>query len=290
VRLGVPSTPTLVCLALCALIAGFAAADLVHTDSRLPDVPTECDQGDAACRDVRLDEQLARDRAAEPRQDQYDSRAWLYAFGILAITGLTVAYRLRSTPRREWLRIFTNLGASGVWLGIAAVAILLATDGDSVAPPPAPLLMIPVALVVAAATGTLTGRSERWAEQGRTDGVRNLLVQFGTMAVDVGTAGQIRRSRLQQLAEWLSLVTVGLTALTCALALLFILAQPGCDASASPPDWTNPIDAVAAITAIGAMAAAVGTLLLRRWMVALIGLVLCPVAVLFVLASTCAFY
>jgi hypothetical protein len=27
-----------------------------------------------------------------------------------------------------------------------------------------------------------------------------------------------------------------------------------------------------------------------RWIVALIGLVVCPVAVLFVLASTCAFY
>lgn len=289
-RLALPSTPTLVCLALCALIAGFAAADLVHTDSRLPDVTTECGEGDAPCRNARLDEQLARDRAAEPRQDQYDSRAWLYAFGILALTTLTVAYRLRSRPRREWLLIFTNLGVTGVWLGIGAVVVLLATDGGSIAPPPGPMLMIPVVLLMAATTGTLMGRSEGWAEQGRADGVRNLFLQFGTMAVDVGTVGQIRRSRMQQLAEWLSLVTVGLTALTCALALLFILAQPGCDASASPPDWTNPIDAVAAITAIGGMAAAVGTLLLRRWMVALIGLVLCPLAVLFVLASTCAFY
>jgi hypothetical protein len=286
----VPSKPTLVCLALCALIAGFAAADLVHTGSRLPDVPTRCAEDDAACRNVRLDEQLARDRAAEPRQRQYDSRAWLYAFGILTITALAVAYRLRSTPRREWPRIFTNLGVGGVWLGIGAVAVLFATDGSSLAPPPAPLLMVGVVLVVVAATGTLMGRSERWAEQGRADGVRSLLVQFGTMAVDVGTAGQIRRSRMQRLAEWLSLVTVGLTALTCALALLFILAQPGCDASASPPDWTNPVDALAAVTAIGAMAAAVGTLLLRRWMVALIGLLLCPAAVLFVLPSTCAFY
>ena len=39
-----------------------------------------------------------------------------------------------------------------------------------------------------------------------------------------------------------------------------------------------------------AMAAAVGALLLRRWIAALDGLVVCPVAVLFVLASTCAFY
>ena len=112
---------------------------------------------------------MARDRAAEPLQDQYDSRAWLYAFAILAIVALTVAYRLRSTARREWLRIFTNLGVVGVWLGIGAVVLLLATDGNSVGPPPGPTLMIPVVLVVAAAAGTLVGRSEGWAEQGQTE-------------------------------------------------------------------------------------------------------------------------
>jgi hypothetical protein len=95
---------------------------------------------------------------------------------------------------------------------------------------------------------------------------------------------------MNELARWLSLATVALTALTCLFALVFVLAQPGCDASASPPDWTNPIDSIAAVTAIGAMAAGIGVLVLRRWIVALVGLVFCPVAVLFVLASTCAFY
>jgi hypothetical protein len=285
-----PSTQTLICVALCALIVGFAAGDLVHTESRLPDVSTECSRGDAVCRDARLNEQLARDRAAEPLQDQYDSRAWLYAFAILAIVALTVAYRLRVSPRRDWLRIFTNLGATGVWLGIAAVILLLATDGSSLAPPPAPLLMVPVLLLVTAVAGTLMGRTEGWSERGQTDGLRELLLGVGRTAIDVGTAGQIRRSRMEQLAEGLSLATFGLTGVTCALALVYVLAQPGCDASASPPDWTNPVDAIAAVTAIGAMAAAIGSLLLRRWLVALFGLVACPVAVLFVLASTCAFY
>jgi hypothetical protein len=285
-----PSKPTLVCLALSALILGFAAADLVHTDSRLPDVSAACGPSDAACTNAMLSEQLARDRAAEPLQDQYDSRAWLYAFAILAIVALTVAYRLYSTRRRDWMRQFTNLGVTGVWLGIGAVVFLVATDGKSVAPPPAPLLMLPVVLLVAAAAGTLTGRSEGWAEVSQVDGVMDLFVQAGKRAIDVGTAGQLRRSRLNELAGWLTLVTIGLTSLTCLFAFVFVLAQPGCDASASPPDWTNPIDSVAAVSAIGGMAAAVGALLLRRWIVALIGLLVCPIAVLFVLASTCAFY
>jgi hypothetical protein len=117
-----------------------------------------------------------------------------------------------------------------------------------------------------------------------------MLLQAGKFAVHIGTVGQARRSRMEELASWLSLLTIGLTALTCLFALIFVLAQPGCDTSASPPGWTNPIDSVAAVAAIGAMAAAVGALLLRRWIVAVAGLFVCPVAVLFVLASTCAFY
>jgi hypothetical protein len=289
-RRRVPSEGTLACLALCALILGFATADLVHTESRLPDVGASCLTTDAACRNARLSEQLARDRAADPLQAQFNSRAWVYAFAILAIGALTVAYRLHSTHRNEWIRIFTNLGVTGVWLGIAAVVLLLATDGSSMASPPGPTLTIPVVMLVAAAAGTLFGRSEGWAQQTSGNGIRGMFVEAGKLAIHVGTAGQIRRSRLEELASWLSLITIGLTALTCLFAFVFVLAQPGCDASATPPDWTNPIDSIAALTAIGGMAAAVGALLLRRWIAALAGLVICPVAVLFVLASTCAFY
>jgi hypothetical protein len=289
-RVRVPSRETLVCLALCAAILGFATADLLNTESRLPDVASDCRENDAACRNARLDEQLARDRAAEPLQDQYSSRGWFYASAILAIVALTVANRLRTSARAGWIRIFTNLGVIGVWLGIGTIAILVATDGSSVAPPPGPTLMVPVVLLVAAASGTLIGRSEGWAQQGQANGVKDLFVQAGKLAIDIGTAGQVRRSRMEELARWLSLATLGLTAVTGLFALAFVLAQPGCDTSASPPDWTKPIESVAAVTAIGGMAAAVGTLLLRRWIVALVGLVVCPIAVLFVLASTCAFY
>jgi hypothetical protein len=264
VRSRIPSTPTLICLGLCGLILAFAVGDLLHTQSRLP--------------------------ASEPLQDQYDSRAWLYAFAILAIVAITVAYRLRSTPRNQWMRLFINVGAVGIWLGIAAVVLLLVTDASSLAPPPGPTLIVPAALLASAAAGILTARSERWAQQGQADGIREMFVQAGRLAVDIGTAGQIRRSRMEELAGWVSLATLALTALTSLLALAFVLAQPGCDANASPPDWTNPIESIAAVTAIGAMAASVGALLLRRWIVALVGLTVCPVALVFVLASTCAFY
>jgi hypothetical protein len=282
------SRPTLACAALCLLILIAAGADLAHTESRLPDFPDRaCQPNQASCFNAQLSEGLARDRAADPLQRQYDSRAWVYAFAILAIIAIATAWSLRSRPRTEWLRIFTNLGVIGVWIGIGAIVLLLLTDGNSIEPPPGPVLMLPIALLVTAATGTLIGRSEGWAEQTQ-DGVRDRVIQIGKLAVHVGSAGQVKRSRMEELARWLSTAALGLTAITGVLALVFVLAQPDCSTGGGPPHWTDPIDSLAAVTAIAGMATAVGALLLRHWIAALIALIVCPVALLSVLLSTCA--
>jgi hypothetical protein len=286
-----PSRFTLVCLALCALILGGAAADLVHTDSRLPDVSTPpCDPEAAGCRNTLLSEELARLRAADPLQDQYDSRAWLYSSAILAVGAIAVAYALRSRPRTAWLQVFSNLGVIGVWSGIAAVLLLVATDGNALAPPPGPTLLLPVALVVAAVAGTLIGRSEGWAERGQVDGVREMVIQAGRLAIHVGTAGQAKRSRMEELAGWLTLAALALTALSCVLSLVSLIGEPDCAGNSDTPGWADPLGVVASITTIGGMAAGIGALVLRHWIAALVSLVLCPIALLVVLVSTCAFY
>jgi hypothetical protein len=285
-----PSRFTLACVGLCALIAIAAAADLVRTESRLPDVSVQaCEQDSPDCRDAELREELARLRAAEPLQDQYDSRAWLYSSGILAIAAVAAAYGLRSRPRSRWLQVFTNLGVTGVWLGLAAVLLLVGTDGSALAPPPAPTLLLPVALLVAAAAGTLIGRSEGWPERGPGNGVRERVVQAGMLAIDVGTGGQIRRSRIERLARLLTRAALVLTGLTWMLAIVSLLGEPDC-AVEGTPGWADPLDAAAAVTAIGGMTAGLGALVLRRWIPALVSLTACPLAVLLVLASTCAFY
>ena len=285
------SRPFVGCVAICAVIVAVAAVDLIHTNSRLPDAsPRACEPGTSSCFNAQRNEQLARDRAAEPPQHRYDTRAWLYAFAILATVAVTVAYRLRTSQRTQWPRAFSDLGVAGVWLGITAVVLLLLTDGSSVKPPPGPTLILPVTLLVAAATGTLLGRSEGWAERNQVDGVRDRVIHIGKIAIHVGTRGQAKRSRLEELARWLATAALALSTVTCVLAFIFVVAQPACDTSGSPPLWTNPIDSVAAVTAIGGMAAGIGTLVMRHWVAALISLVACPVALLFVLASTCAFY
>ncbi|MFL5515448.1 MAG: hypothetical protein ACJ8DJ_04780 [Gemmatimonadales bacterium] len=284
-----PSRYTLACLALCGALLLVAAVDLARTDSRLPEISTPgCQPGHSACFNAELSERLARDRAAEPLQRQYDSRAWLYAFALLAIAAVLTIYGLRANPRREWARIFTNLGIAGVWVGIAGVLVLLATDGNSLTVPPGPLLLLPVVLLIAAVTGTLMARSEGWVEQSQADGVRERVIHLGRLAIHIGTAGQAKRSRMEELARLLSGAALALTVLTCLFALLFVLVQPageGCN----PPAWTDVIESVAAVTAIGAMAAGVGALLLRHWVAAVVSLAACPLALLLVLRSTCFF-
>jgi hypothetical protein len=286
-----PGRPVLGCAAICALILIAATVDLAHTDSRLPDFPSShCLPDQASCFNAQLSQGVARERAAEPLQREYASRAWIYAFAILAIAGLATAWSMRSNPRSEWLRIFNNLGVIGVWLGIGVIIVLVTTDGNEVAPPAAPMLMLPVVLLVAAAAGTLIGRSEGWAVQGQSDQLREQVLQAGKLAIHIGTAGEAKRSRMEELAGWLVRATLALTAVTCVLALVFILAQPGCETGGGPPRWTDPIDSIAAIAAIAGVATGIGALILRRWIAALISLIGCPVALLLVLVSTCAFY
>jgi hypothetical protein len=285
-----PSRHTLACLAVCAFILIVAAADLAHTESRLPDFPSrDCQPDQASCFNAQLSEDQARQRAAEPLQREYDSRAWLYAFAALATVAVATTWSMRTTPRTGWLRIFTNLGVIGVWVGIGVIVVLVATDGNAVAPPAAPMLMLPVVLLVAAAAGTLIGRSEGWAVQSQADEIRDRVLHLGKLAIHIGTAGQAKRSRMEELARWLATAALALTAVTCVLALIFWLAQPDCDSGNGPPEWTDLIDSVAAVAAIAGMAAGIGALILRRWIAALITLIGCPVALLLVLVSTCAF-
>jgi hypothetical protein len=282
--------PMLACLGLCAVILTVAAVDRTHLESRLPAAPSlHCESKDASCFNQEAKRRVARNRAAEPLERQYRSRAWLYSFAILAAIGVVVAYNLRSRPRRDWLRVFTNLGVAGVWLAIAVTVLLLLTSGAGVEVPAGPAYAVPVLMLAAAAIGTIIGRSEDWAAESQAEGLRSAAIGLGKLAIHIGTAGEAKRSRMDELASWFTNVALGLTVLTGFLAIVFVLAQPGCETNGGPPSWTTPIDSIAGVTAILAMAAGIGGLVLRRWVPAVIVLVLNPISLFFILASTCAF-
>jgi lysylphosphatidylglycerol synthetase-like protein (DUF2156 family) len=286
-----PSRQTLACLAVCVLIGAIATVDYARIESRLPDVErVDCVPRDADCFTANLQQEIARQREAEPLQDQYNSRAWFYALAILATVAVAVAYSLKSRARGEWLQVFANVGVAGVWAGIAVIVLLVVAGEASIRIRAAPALTIPVVLA-GAAIGTLTGRSEGWAEESRVDGVRERVISLGTLPLCVGTGGAARRSRIEQLGGWMSLAAIGLTVVTAVLAVAFVLPQPECPyADERPPGWTNPIDSAAAVTGVLALAAGITALVLRRWIAALVSLVTNPIALLAILASTCAFY
>jgi hypothetical protein len=284
------SRPMLACLGMCAVILIVATLDLVHQESRLPAAPSlHCESKDASCFNQEAKGRVARNRAADPLERQYRSRAWLYCFAILAAIGVAVAYSLRSRPKRDWPRIFSNLGIAGVWTALGVTVLLLADSDAGVEVPAGPAYAIPVLMLAAAAVGTIVGRSEDWAAESQAEGLRGAALGIGKIAIHIGTAGEARRSRIDELARWFTYAALGLTALTGALGIIFVLAQPGCETSGGPPSWTTPIDSIAGITAILAVAAGIGGLFLRRWIPALIALVLNPIALFFILASTCAF-
>jgi hypothetical protein len=279
VREFVPSRLTLACVAVCLGILLLAGIDLAHTNSRAPGL-SACLANPVGCYDdtTRL-------------QDQYDSRCWLYSSAVLAVAAVAVAYSLRARPRRLWPRIFSDLGITGVWAGIAATVALIVTSDSKVQVPAAQALTVPIALLVAAGIGTLMARSEGWGDESAAAGARGQAMEIGKVAIHVGTAGTVRRSRLERLGRLLSLAAISLTGVTVVLAAIFTIPQPDCGGSGGgPPGWTDPIDSVAAVAGIVAIAAAIGALILRRWIAALLSLVVNPIALLAIAAATCAFY
>src|SRR5262249_30869492 len=162
------------------------------------------------------------------------------------------------------------------WVAIAVVITLLATDGEPVTIPAAQALTIPVALVIAAVTGSLLGRSEGWAGQGQGNGVRDRVIHFGRIAIHVGTVGQGKRSRSEKLARWITWAALGLSGVTLLLALILTtVGQPDCGGGGGTAGWTDAIDSFVAVTATVGIAAGVAGLVLRRWIVALTSLIVC---------------
>jgi hypothetical protein len=278
---------TLACAAVCAVVLGIAAADYAHLESRVPPVPPADCGSSESCNEARNAQILARLKLSTSTEQQFQSRAWLYTFAIVATIAVATAVAMRSRRRPGWQRIFTNLGIAGVWSGIAATILLLLNDGDPVALPAAPLYAPAVLMVAAAATGTVTGRRQGWAD---TDAVAE--ARAGATAVGKwALGGLLRGSRRDTAARFFSTWAFAFTGATIFLALVFIPPQPACGGGGGePPGWTDAMQAIAGITLIGAIAAGIGALLLRRWLPALVSLVANPIALLLMVASTCAFY
>jgi hypothetical protein len=268
--------PGLVVLA-CAgvVVACFLAAvvDFTRTENRVPPVPPLCEPSTSACEEARNAKFLPRLEAARRLETEYRRRAWLYSLVAVAAIGVATVSTLR---RRESAagrrRVFTNLGTVGVALGVAAVMVTLRTEGGLVQVPGGPAFLPALAAISAAAAGGLVTR----------------LQSPEPAPLRADEAGPV----WYRLARILALGGLALTAATVFLASAYANAQPGCGGgeNVSAPAWTDAVATVALFTTGGAVVLGVLALLLRRWVVALVSLFVSPTSLLFMAASSCAFY
>ena len=282
---------TQACVAVCALVLLIAAADYAHVDGRVPPVPPADCGSSASCNEARNAQIDVRLELSTSLEEQFRSRAWLYAFVIAAAIAVATGVAMRTRRRPGWQRIFTNLGVAGVWSGIAVTVLLVINDGGTVALPAAPLYTPSALMIVAAAVGTVMGRREGW---GDTDAVAEARAGATAMGKSVGKwalGPLLEGSRRDAAGRFFSNWAFAFTGATVFLALVFIPPQPACGGGGGePPGWTDAVEAIAGITSIGAIAAGIVALLLRRWLPALVSLVANPIALILMAASTCAFY
>jgi len=146
-------------------------------------------------------------------------------------------------------------------------------------------------MIAAAAVGTVMGRREGWGDSDAVAEARAATSAVGKSVGKWALRPLLEESRRDAAAEFFTTWAFALSAATIALALIFITPQPACGGTGGePPGWSDTVGAIAGITSIGAIAAGIAALLLRRWVPALVSLVASPAALLFMAASTCAFY
>ncbi|MFL5870445.1 MAG: hypothetical protein ACJ75R_05145 [Solirubrobacterales bacterium] len=195
---------------------------------------------------------LATYEQARQIQDGFKDRAVLYtvALGLIVVAVCAAALRARPNDRA---RIFNNLGIAGVCALIAAAVAAIATDSEGIGLGVAPWLLSP-AMLTAAVVGRLRVRGEHES-----------------------------RAAWRAWHVWLALAV---TAVVGIGALAYASAQPDCGGA-------EPVaDAPDAVLVLGLIGIGTGLLCLatRHWISALIAIVANPIAMLFILGASCAFY
>jgi hypothetical protein len=257
---GGPSAVTAAAVAVVLVVVAAALVDFRRTEDKVPPVPPLCVPDTIACNNARNAQFGPRLERIEQLEREYRGRAWLYAAAVIgAIAVATAAALRRGRPRR----VFANLGALGVGsLILVSVVIFYGFRGGTLEPPTAALYAPPVAMLLAALVGGALTR-------GDADALPRISRGLG--------------ARVVLIVGW------SLVALTILLALLFGSVQTGCGSEEQPPSWDDAVAVATLGTALAGVAVAVAALVLRRWVSALVWVLVAPAALFYLAASSCAF-
>jgi hypothetical protein len=152
--------PLLIAVAVALAILAVAAVDFRSVVDDVPEVPPGCESEgySSICeqqRQVAFEERL--DRAFD-LEDEFRSRAWLYAVAAFATILVAAAFSWARTAPGRRRELFTDLGVGGVvWLLGGFVLNILAGD-ELIELPQQPIFYPGVGLLVVAGIGTLATR------------------------------------------------------------------------------------------------------------------------------------
>jgi hypothetical protein len=242
--------PWIVGTAVVLALLAVARIDHTHTERKIPPRPTSNAQLPARYERIQ---QLDRD---------FDRRAWIYG-GIAAVAmALAAAAALAQAPTLAGQRrVFAQGGVIGVVLGLLGV-IVVWWARDYINPPTAAVFAPSLTLLALAAVGGMSTRVQR---------------------PPAGEAVPQEPRPLRRVAQ----LALACTLLTVLLAVLYGSGQRGtCDAPATDAVWASPVAWAAVISAVAAFVLGLAGLAARRWFVALVCVVVNPMALFYMVLST----
>ena len=258
--------------AVVLVLAVVALADHGRTEDRVPPLPALCPPSDSSCNAARSVELNGWRVEIERLEDEYARRAWRYGVAGSIVVLASLAFALRRRPSLSvQRRVFADLGVLGVILLVVPTGLFLLVQTPRVDLPALPAFLPALVALGAAAVG----------------GGRARLLG--------GAPPSARRTEPEALwrrgARYGSVGGLALTGVTVLLAYAYGKGQPSCGGPVeSAPGWTDAIGWVVAVTALTAIGLALAGLTGRRWVVALVCLLVNPAALLGMALSSCAFY
>lgn len=219
-----------------AAIVAVGAIDYQLTVDRLPEI------GPSATPAADDDDLIERGEI----QDGYQARIFVYGLAVLGIVAALVVAALRAAPAARRRDLFADLGAAGVALGLAVAYLevrepnLLSDASSSLA-----LWMTPIAMVLTAAVGSLSG----WL-RGEGEGPEH-----------AGSRGPFSS---------MPKVAIGALVLTFLTYVAIALGHDGRQCGEPKPAGSDELIVAGAWLGIGAGVLGLVSLLKRRWVVALI--------------------
>lgn len=259
---GYSRRPLLIAAAVVALILVVAIVDFRAVVADVPAVPPGCESEgfSSVCeqqRQVVFEERL--DRAFE-LEDEFRSRAWLYALAAFVAILIAAAFAWARTAPDRRRELFTDLGVGGVvWLLGGLVLNIVAGD-EFIELPSQPIFYPGIGLLAVAGVGTLATRRPPEAE-----------------VAEPRPAQRVGRG----------LLIAGYAFAAAALAIAaVILAGIGDPCAFGVDQWVDDLVAPGLIVAGGAILCGLAALAQRHWIAALLMLGPGPFAVLIAAFST----